>query len=271
MVSLAFLVIGMVVAASAHAQPFVLGCPAAPYQAIASPHAIDESCPAEGTPSSPALAAEYRAKNNLCATGTPTPLTLADFLQLQTIAEGLPIPLGDRSRAVDDRSVLQHLYRSGDQLIGEGDVVRLMAYIVEARPTGETPHADGTCGEGVNCRQCGAEQNDIHIALADRASKAACAGIVAEMIPHLRPTAWTPAHLQQTMGRLVRITGQLFFDSRHHTRPCHDTQHPADPPRVSLWEIHPVYAVEVCTAQDPADCQDTDAAVWKPLDAWGRP
>jgi hypothetical protein len=44
-----------------------------------------------------------------------------------------------------------------------------------------------------------------------------------------------------------------------------------DPPRVSFWEIHPVYAVDVCTAQEPADCQDTHAAIWKPLDAWVRP
>jgi hypothetical protein len=110
-----------------------------------------------------------------------------------------------------------------------------------------------------------------HIALADTASKPACAGIVAEMIPHLRPTTWTPDNLQRTQGRPVRITGQLFLDSRHHTRLCNDTQNSVDPPRVSFWEIHPVYAVDVCTAQEPADCQDTHAAIWKPLDAWVRP
>ncbi len=110
-----------------------------------------------------------------------------------------------------------------------------------------------------------------HIALADTASKPACAGIVAEMIPHLRPTTWTPNNLQRTQGRPMRITGQLFLDSRHHTRLCNDTQHAVDPPRVSFWEIHPVYAVDVCTAQEPADCQDTHAAIWKPLDAWVRP
>ncbi len=271
LVSITFIVLGTLVAAPAYAQPFVLGCPAAPYQTIATSHPIDTSCPAEGTPSSPAYAAEYRAKNNLCAMGTPTLLTVADFLKLQKIAQALLITLGDRSKPVEDRSVLHAIYPKGMQQIGEGDVVRLIAYIVDAMQTGLNPHSDGTCGEGVNCRQCGAEQNDIPIALADSPSKRACAGIVAEMIPHVRPIAWTAESLQKTKGRLVRVTGQLFLDSRHHTRLCNDTQNQVDPPRVSVWEIHPVYAVEVCTAKKTPDCKDTNAAIWKSLDAWVSP
>ncbi len=195
LLSITLIVMGMLVAAPASAQPFVLGCASAPYQNIATAHPIDTSCPAEGTPSSPAHSAEYRAKNHLCATGTPTLLTMADFLKLQKIAQALLITLGDRSKPVEDRSVLHAIYPKGMQQIGEGDVVRLIAYIVDAMQTGLNPHSDGTCGEGVNCRQCGAEQNDIHIALADSPSKRACAGIVAEMIPYLRPIAWTPEHL----------------------------------------------------------------------------
>ena len=91
------------------------------------------------------------------------------------------------------------------------------------------------------------------------------------MILHLRPIAWTPEHLQKTKGRLVRVTGQLFLDSRHHTRLCNDTHNKGDPPRVSLWEIHPVYAVDVYTAKKKADCKDTNPAMWKSLDQWVSP
>lgn len=70
LVSTTLIVLVTLVAVHARAEPFVLGCPTAPYQNIAISHAIDNACPAEGTPTSPALAAEYRAKNNLCTPST---------------------------------------------------------------------------------------------------------------------------------------------------------------------------------------------------------
>jgi hypothetical protein len=60
---------------------------------------------------------------------------------------------------------------------------------------------------------------------------------------------------------LARITGQLYFDSSHV--PCANGQHVrSNPKRNSLWEIHPVYKFEVCTA----DCDGKGQ--WLPLDQW---
>jgi hypothetical protein len=45
------------------------------------------------------------------------------------------------------------------------------------------------------------------------------------------------AHLQ------VRLKGQLFFDASHV--PCRPGK-PVNPARSSVWEIHPIYSVDVC-------------------------
>ena len=41
---------------------------------------------------------------------------------------------------------------------------------------------------------------------------------------------------------MYRFTGQLFFDASH--RPCVNGK--GSPKRSSLWEIHPVYALDIC-------------------------
>ena len=41
------------------------------------------------------------------------------------------------------------------------------------------------------------------------------AGIVAEMVPHLRPANWTTQRLLAVKDHPVRVTGQLFLDSRN--------------------------------------------------------
>ena len=59
----------------------------------------------------------------------------------------------------------------------------------------------------------------------------------------------------------VRVTGQLFFDSSHV--PCAGGKEVrTNPRRFSLWEIHPIYQFEVCTA----DCDGT--GTWLPLEQW---
>jgi hypothetical protein len=44
------------------------------------------------------------------------------------------------------------------------------------------------------------------------------------------------------LDRPLRITGQMMFDGSH--RPCANGS--GSPKRVSVWEIHPVYASDVC-------------------------
>jgi hypothetical protein len=61
----------------------------------------------------------------------------------------------------------------------------------------------------------------------------------------------------------VRVTGQLFYDEEATS--CNTD---AAAGRRSKWEIHPVYAIDVCT--DPAGTCGPDDTHWQPYDAWVR-
>jgi len=83
--------------------------------------------------------------------------------------------------------------------IGEGNVVRLLAFVKEAHIS------DCEAGEDVNCKTKGVPNNDFHIPLVNPTEPTArnlpeCTSITAEMSPHFRP---------------VRVTGQLFYDNSH--------------------------------------------------------
>jgi hypothetical protein len=180
-----------------------------PYAQIARKHPIDRSCPPEGNPASANHAAEYRFKNNLCAPEPPIDVTLPDLIAMQQDVENDPrIPIGRRDTPVPDREVLKkiHTLNNGTQ-IGEGDRVRLVVYVTGAKATGTSRWSDGTAGEGVNCKNLGASLNDIYIDVGSSPTTQACDGIVVEMIPHYRPTAWTPANLNKLGSRPVRIAG----------------------------------------------------------------
>ena len=86
------------------------------------------------------------------------------------------------------------------------------------------------------------------------------------MIPHYRPTAWRDTAIH-ALERPVRVTGHLFFDSAH--LPCDEAGHqePGQPARMSLWEIHPVYAFEVCRHTTMAACRGDHDEDWTPLGA----
>jgi hypothetical protein len=85
----------------------------------------------------------------------------------------------------DDRSVLKDIYTtSGGKKIGEGSVVRLVAFFVDAH------YSNVSSGESVNCKLHGKESNDIHIMLGQSTSAPACSTVTAEMSPHFRPAAW---------------------------------------------------------------------------------
>ena len=66
--------------------------------------------------------------------------------------------------------------------------------------------------ESGNCRRKNAANYDIHISLVARKSDPRCKGIVAEMIPHFRPSTWTPSRIR-VITRPVRVSGHLFFDA----------------------------------------------------------
>ncbi len=217
--------------------------------------AVDSQCGIEGADSDEA--AQNAAKNNFCASGTPTPITIADLQQLQAqVAEDPSINFGNEDKPPRHKGPA--VDRAPLQKLGEGKLVTLLAFVILAKPEG---------AESVNCGTQVPDQpafHDIHIELADSPTAAECSGIVAEMIPHHRPAAWTAENVDNVFKTkaMVRVTGQLFFDSSHF--PCENGQPTGDnPSRSSLWEIHPIYKFEVCKG----DCAGT-AGQWIPLDQW---
>lgn len=217
--------------------------------------AIDTACGVQGAGG--AEANQNTAKNNFCASGDPKDMTIADFTNLQQQVNNDPsIPFGDASK--DGHPKGPATDRAPLQALGEGSLVRMQGYVLLARQEGE---------ESVNCGTKvpnDAPYHDIHIELvADATTTDECGGIVAEMIPHHRPDSWTADNVAMLINAKlpVRVTGQLFFDSSH--LPCDNGAAVGDnPKRVSLWEIHPIYAFEVC----PGDC--SSGTGWVPLDVW---
>jgi hypothetical protein len=120
--------------------------------------------------------------------------------------------------------------------------------------------------ESCNCGSTTVEEVDIHIHLVETPGTSLCDGIVAEMTPHYRPTAWhwTKFRDMAAGGWPVRVTGRLFFDGSH--RPCTSGKAGArDPARVSVWEIHPIYRFEVCVDEE---CDKPSS--WVTVDEWDK-
>jgi len=208
---------------------------------------IDTRCPINGGGSSAAKQAQSRAKNNLCAaTGQPLRMTYQDFIAKQKKADSLNVT------NLVDRSPLTGL--------GEGTYVEYVAFIQDAH------YSDVSSGEAVNCNIPGDSTNDIHIVLVQDPNDDPCSSTTAEMIPHFRPAAWTDTNVDSVKDHPVRVRGPLFYDDAH--KPCSGTSRPS-PNRASVWEIHPVYSLDVCRQSDLAQCQNsTDSADWVSLEDW---
>lgn len=215
-------------------------------------------CDIEGDPSG---SAENRnqnhMKNNFCAAGNPVSISFGTIDALQNAVDQKKIPYGSGQRLPPDRSLLQKLVRVGRRTIGEGSVVRLVAFIIDAH------YSNVSNGETVNCMLHGEDNNDIHIMLGWNVGDDVCQSVTAEMLPHFRPDAWTPDGLNSLNGRLVRITGQLFLDGSH--KPCQGAKQ-ANPPRRSVWEIHPVYAIDVAKVRGSLHVSPSSANDWVPFD-----
>lgn len=211
--------------------------------------AIDKSCGLDGSGKG-ADEKQDEVKNNFCATGTPEQITTEQLVDLQNRVSTAGINFGPGNPATD-REPLQQM--------GEGKLVVFRGYVLNAR--NEHP-------ETVNCGKQVPNTipyHDIHITLADQSGDEECSGFVAEMIPHHRSSAWTRENVLATKNPsvLVRVTGQLMFDSSH--LPC-QAGNPvgSNPARTSLWEIHPIYNFEVCTA----DCDGEGQ--WVSLEQWAE-
>ena len=212
-----------------------------PFEGVRNP-SIDDHCGIQGGSSDPAKQAESVAKNDFCAaTQSLRVITYQEVVSLQSQSANIP-------KRLPERTMLTKM--------GEGDYVSYVAFIKDAH------YSDVAKGEAVNCNIPGNATNDIHIILLKDPHDDECLSTTAEMSPHYRPAEWTPENLlKASAGHPVRVQGHLFFDGSH--TPCSGSSRP-NPKRASLWEIHPVYSVDVCTQTTIAECQSSTAE-WTPL------
>jgi hypothetical protein len=250
--------------------PFPDRCPdqtPLPFASTAVPHPIDRICGPTGKRTSPPnVQLQNRVKNNFCSRNGPEVVTPQTVVDLQSNTH---LPFG-HEREPRDRRMLRDL--------GEGKVVRIKAYLIEAH------HADVGTGESVNCDGKTEDQNDIHISLGALPHTRECEGVTAEISPHYRPLSWNEIGHFEIFNRSTqrysvnhalaarlqshpyRITGQLFFDASHDPCPCGATR--CGPSRASLWEIHPVYDIEVC--RTGTRCNESIDADWIAFDQWWK-
>jgi hypothetical protein len=180
---------------------------------------------------------------------------------LQREAERREIRFGSANRLPEDRAVLRELVRlANGARVGEGSIVRHVAFLSHPR------YSNTSKGESVNCKHGGAANNDIHVDLVAAPDDPACRSITAEISPHFRPRAWERDVLDTVRDRPLRVTGHLFFDAAH--RPCRNDSDGVQPKRASLWEIHPVYAIDVCRRRTLRGCRATDESAWIPLESY---
>jgi hypothetical protein len=231
-----------------------------PFDDIKQLHPIDDSCGAFGNEQADTTRGrQNQAKNNFCASGAVVNIDFEVLHELQQAAVDAVdkgISFGSDSKIPPDRSVLNNL-PTAHLSIGEGTVVRLAAFVVKAHYS----NLGKGRGESVNCKLGDREGNDIHIVLGEKSNQDdECSSVTAEMSPHFRPDTWAPSVLIDHNERLYRFTGQLFFDASH--RPCSGGK--GNPKRSTIWEIHPVYAVDICVAA-ANDCTVESDRDWSAL------
>lgn len=248
------------------AEAFQPGCTLPePLSELQKSHPIDAACSITGETDSAKTQAQNRLKNNFCASGKPVAVTYADFKALQKKADQMKsagqLTFGSDRSLPEDRAPLKNMATTTKkQPVGEGMLVRYVAFLSNPRYSGK---------ETVNCKSQanGNEWFDIHMDLERAPGEPACRSITAEFSPHLRPEVWEVAVLRLAAGKVpVRITGQLFFDASH--RPCKDDGDKVTPKRIAIWEIHPVYDIEVCRQKTLAACSVSNDKHWVPLSEW---
>ena len=214
-----------------------------------------------------AKALQSQAKNDFCAdTSQITVVDFATLRQMGAIAQQKSWQVKD----ITNRQELHGFFPVNGRSIGEGDVVRLKAWILAAHVS------DCAAGEEVNCGTPGFVNNDLHIPLVDPSAggqkQGECTSVTSEISPHFRPATWSNLDLKTPVKNVVRVTGPLFYDNAHD--PCatpQSTKAPTgDPARSTLWEIHPVYQLEVCANTDASQCDVTsaDSTMWIAYDQW---
>ncbi len=152
---------------------------------------------------------------------------------------------------------------------GEGQIITVVAWALAARKGG---------AETCNCKLRTKADTDNHIVLVDPGIENPTLeenekqdSETAEFTPRVREKhvnftqekleplidpEWKPGARASDGKLLVRVTGQLMFDSEHFL------QHPLK--RHNNWEIHPILKLEYCP--DDQTCDENSDANWKDLD-----
>jgi hypothetical protein len=223
---------------------------------------VDRQCGLSGVGDTQAHRDQNAAKNNFCAQGPAVTLRREHFEQLQAAAEQAGVQFGSRENLPEDRAPLRGILALGNGTrVGEGSLVKHVGFITHPRYS-NTDH-----GESVNCNFTGEVSNDIHFDLhQDPDEDDACLSVTGEITPHRRAPHYEKEVLVQhrVAQRPVRVTGQLFFDASH--RPCVNGEPMENLKRISLWEIHPVYSIDVCRRRTVPECAADDDSAWIPLD-----
>jgi hypothetical protein len=109
----------------------------------------------------------------------------------------------------------------------------LVVGLFEARP------------ESANCYSL--TRRDVHIEIARRPDAPLQERVTVEVTPAFRERAamqgidWSPGALKRDLlGRRVRVTGWLLFDTEHDDEAEHTQPDRRDNWRATAWEIHPV-------------------------------
>jgi hypothetical protein len=235
------------------------------------------------TPTEKARRAQNRAKNGFGAGGTPVPILITDFDRLEKATLRARVCAANNwsnCRRVNltggmpsDRGQLKDIATTAaGAKVGEGTVVVLEAKVLGSHYSNTKYNIYGNgrgSGESVNCKgvpdaegSTEIDRNDIHIELAAVGVTNHCLSVTAEISPHFRPDSWRRFHNMRSNGpgdnvnveakgvnfnklKLARLTGPLFYDASHE--PCSPGHTNVSPKRRSLWEIHPVYKLEVQT------------------------
>ncbi len=213
-------------------------------------------CELEGSPH--ALLNEIKKRTP--ASGPAKTLVWDDFIKLQEDADST---VGqDQDLDAKERVKLRNI-RVNNIHVSEGDLVQLAGFLVD------TPHASSH--ESVNCGLPGPANNDFHLPLADDPDKTGFEGIVVEMIPQNRPVEWNLKNLRQVENdrREVLVIGQLLYDNLHRTSTDPESPIGGQPPRFSLFEIHPITRFLVCLQADK-QCDPGSLAQWETLEQFAQ-
>ncbi|HCX28411.1 MAG TPA: hypothetical protein DHU55_01355 [Blastocatellia bacterium] len=241
------------------------------------PQDIDFRCGNKGCHKSAANDKQNQAKNNFCAaTDNIIPVTRETLKALQDKVNKMPgIP--ERTPPAS-RTKLKNIQLTDGTRLGEGNAVAFVGFVLDASHSNvdsKKPFTAGN-GESVQCNFLGCPYNDIHVQLTGvKNDTTACQSVTAEIIPHYRPAAWdlfdSPDYTDFFKDHPVRLTGQLFFDGSHvackNGKPGEffvNGKKQTDFPRIAVWEIHPIYAIDVCKLTSKEACI-ADESAWIPF------